>query len=604
MDRADAAEIRLKNGTVYENADIRRQDARGIEIRVQFGVINIPIDAIESINGVPMNQTTTSTSTIPSFQTATTNNVGKKGSGPEDQPEYVHSYTMDVALAVFGLLAGGWLASLLWVQKDADSRYGFKQEPAKKWNTLVLVLPGVGLLMYLFTRWREMKAEAAAEAAAEEAAAGLDITEPTEKEKRGLFGGRAKVTLQSKKKQRIGFEFLDEDGNPIEIRKDLPEMTGIEAAREMLEEAIMERASDVHIEPHEKDYSVRFRVDGLLQERLVFEKTDGLRVVSSLKTLAAIDVAEKRKAQDGRFRVRTGVRDVDFRVATAASIFGEKMVLRILDRKGGHLGLGDVGMSEEMMHDFDRVIHSRNGIILATGPTGSGKTSTLYAALSRIDTKRLNVMTIEDPVEYELEGATQIPVNARAGVTFETGLRSILRQDPDVIFVGEMRDREAAEIAIRAALTGHLVFSTLHTKDAISSIMRLEDLGVEKYQVSSALLMVVTQRLVRVVCKECREPYTSTGKELLEVGIELPEGETIYRARGCDACDGTGYQGRTGIFELLIVDDDLRRAINDGKSQQDQFDIVRQKGFRNYREDGAAKILAGITSVEEVLQAS
>jgi general secretion pathway protein E len=381
-------------------------------------------------------------------------------------------------------------------------------------------------------------------------------------------------------------------------------MTGIEAAREVLEEAIMDRASDVHIEPLEKEYKVRFRVDGLLQERVKFEKTDGNRVVSSLKTLAAIDVAEKRKAQDGRFRVRTGVRDVDFRVATAASIYGEKMVLRILDRKGGRLGLTDLGMSKEMLDEFNRIIHSRSGIILATGPTGSGKTSTLYAAISQLDHRRLNIMTIEDPVEYELEGATQIPVNVKAGVTYESGLRSILRQDPDVIFVGEMRDSEAASIAVRAALTGHLVFSSLHTKDAIATVMRLEDLGVERYQISSALLLVVAQRLVRVLCKECREPYQSTGAELKDIGLTLPAGQRIYRAGACEACDHTGYQGRSGIFEMLVLDEELRKSINDSTSQQVQFEIIRKKGFRTYREDGVDKILAGITSVEEVLQAS
>ncbi len=317
----------------------------------------------------------------------------------------------------------------------------------------------------------------------------------------------------------------------------MPEMTGIEAAREVLEEAITERASDIHLEPQGDGCRVRFRIDGALQERMTFAKADGLRVVAALKTLAQIDVAERRKAQDGRFRVRAGTGEVDFRAATASAIHGEKMVLRILDRKSGLLGLGDLGMRKDMLERFDRVIHSRNGIILATGPTGSGKTSTLYAALSRLDRKRLNLMSIEDPVEYELDGATQIPVNVKAGVTYEAGLRSILRQDPDVIFVGEMRDAEAAKIAIRASLTGHLVFSSLHTKDAIGSIVRLEEMGVERYQISSALLMVVAQRLVRVLCKKCREAYAATGTELSEIGINLEPGRRLYRSAGCEACD-------------------------------------------------------------------
>jgi general secretion pathway protein E len=302
--------------------------------------------------------------------------------------------------------------------------------------------------------------------------------------------------------------------------------------------------------------------------------------------------------------VRTEDGEVDFRAATASAIHGEKMVLRILDRKTGVLGLGDLGMSKEMMARFDRVIHSRNGIILAAGPTGSGKTSTLYAALSRLDRKRLNIMSIEDPVEYELEGSTQIPVNVKAGVTYEAGLRSILRQDPDVIFVGEMRDAEAAKIAIRAALTGHLVFSSLHAKNSVGTIVRLDEIGVEKYQVSSALLMVVAQRLVRVLCKVCREAYEATGTELSEIGLTLEPGRRIYRATGCEACDNIGYQGRTGIFELLVLDEELRKAINDGANEQVLGEIATRKGLRPYREDGAEKVLGGITSAEEVIQAS
>jgi general secretion pathway protein E len=423
--------------------------------------------------------------------------------------------------------------------------------------------------------------------------------------KRGLFGGRTRITAPSHlKAQSINMEFLDVDRNPIQIRKDQPEMTGIEAAREVLESAMLERSSDVHLEPMEIGYRVRFRVDGVLQERMVFEKADGLRVATALKALAQIDVAERRKAQDGRFRVRTQTGEVDFRVATANSVHGEKLVLRILDRQSGIMSLSQLGMPSEMMHDFDKVIHSRNGIILATGPTGSGKTSTLYAALSRLDRKRLNLMSIEDPVEYELEGATQIPVNPKAGVTYESGLRSIMRQDPDVIFVGEMRDTEAARIAIRAALTGHLVFSSLHAKDAVGTIIRLEEMGVERYQISSTLLMAVGQRLVRVLCKRCREPYYAAPDALNDLGLAWPGGARVYRAVGCEACDGTGYQGRTGIFELLFLDGAIRVAINEGASYQQLFELALQKGFRTYHEDGANKILNGITTVEEVLQAS
>jgi general secretion pathway protein E len=372
----------------------------------------------------------------------------------------------------------------------------------------------------------------------------------------------------------------------------------------VLEEAISERASDVHLEPQADGCRVRFRVDGALQERLTFTRADGLRVVAALKTLAQIDVAEKRRAQDGRFRVRTNGGEMDFRAATASAIHGEKMVLRLLDRKSGVMGLGDLGMRKEMLERFERVIHSHSGIILAAGPTGSGKTSTLYAALSRLDRKRLNIMSIEDPVEYELEGATQIPVNVRAGVTYEAGLRSILRQDPDVIFVGEMRDAEAAKMAIRAALTGHLVFTSLHARNAVGTVVRLEEIGVEQYQISSALLMIMAQRLVRVLCKECREAYEATGTELNEIGLSFDPGSRLYRAVGCEACDNIGYQGRTGIFELLVLDEELRKAINEGVNEQVLSEMAARKGLRPYREDGAEKVLMGLTSVEEVIQAS
>jgi general secretion pathway protein E len=422
--------------------------------------------------------------------------------------------------------------------------------------------------------------------------------------KRGLFVGRALFANLFGASQKVELEFLDANRNPIQVRKDMPEMTGIEAASELLEGAIAERASDIHLEPYDAGCRVRFRVDGVLHERMNFERTDGLRVTAALKTLAQIDVAEKRKAQDGRFRVRTRTGEVDFRVASASSIHGEKLVLRILDRKSGLLGLSDLGMPRPMMELFDRVIHSRNGIILATGPTGSGKTSTLYAALSRLDAKRLNIMSIEDPVEYELNGATQIAVNVKAGISFEAGLRSILRQDPDVIFVGEIRDPETAKTALRAALTGHLVFSSLHTQDAPGSVVRLSELGVERYQISSALLMIVTQRLVRIVCHECRESYPATGNELADIGLEVPADRRLFRATGCEACDHTGYQGRTGLFELLVMDEALRKAVNDGVSQQELGELASRKGYRRYRTDGLEKILNGVTTVEEVLQAS
>jgi type II secretory ATPase GspE/PulE/Tfp pilus assembly ATPase PilB-like protein len=399
-----------------------------------------------------------------------------------------------------------------------------------------------------------------------------------------------------------GFEFLDEHHNPIEIKVG-DEITGIENGKDVIKDALLDRASDVHIEPSGSEYRVRFRIDGLMHPRMKFSPSEGLKLVAALKSLGQIDIAERRKAQDGRFGARSRGRNVDFRVATTPSVFGEKLVLRILDHKAGLRGLGDLGMSQQMLERFAEVIHSRSGMILAAGPTGSGKTSTLYAALMQLDSDRLNVVTIEDPVEYQLDGATQIPVNVRAGITFETGLRSILRQDPDVILVGEMRDLETAQIAMRSALTGHLVFSSLHARDALGTIARLEEIGIERHLLATSLFVVLAQRLVRVLCPHCRAAYQCDGHELSAIKIILPAGETIYRAVGCRKCDGTGYIGRTGAFEMLIFDDEVRQGLTAGVSEDDFGALAREKGYREYREDAAEKVLMGITSIDEVLQA-
>lgn len=585
-----ASEVRLKDGAVYRDVTVLERDDQSIRLAVPRGEIKLPLSLIESIDGVAPTHLDTGDKNVPFL-------LPDPLAPPVSLP-YVRRRTMDIFLIVISLVMIAWIAALVWVQHDVKGM----PEEIRRVNADVLLLPLIGFLMYWAKRHRRLHRSEVPRTLTGRVA-GLKLDEAPKK--RGLFGGRTRIAATlGRRKQRVGIEFLDVDNNPIQIRKDMPEMTGIEAAREVLEEAISERASDVHLEAQADGCRVRFRIDGALQERMTFTKTDGLRVVAALKTLSQIDVAEKRKAQDGRFRVRTGNGEVDFRTATTNAIHGEKMVLRILDRKSGVLSLGELGMSKDMLERFDHVIHSRNGIILATGPTGSGKTSTLYAALSRLDRKRLNIMSIEDPVEYELEGANQIPVNVKAGVTYEAGLRSILRQDPDVIFVGEMRDAEAAKITIRAALTGHLVFSSLHAKHSVGTIVRLEDMGVERYQTSSALLMVVAQRLVRVLCKKCREEYASTGTELNEIGLALTPGRRIYRAVGCEACDNTGYQGRTGIFELLVLDQELRKAIGDGANELTLFEMASAKGLRSYYDDGGDKVLSGVTSAEEVIQAS
>jgi type II secretory ATPase GspE/PulE/Tfp pilus assembly ATPase PilB-like protein len=576
-----ASEVKLKDGAIYHDATILDRDDFSIRLTVPHGEVKLPLNLIDSIDGVAVEG--------PLYSAF----AGTENNGPLG---YIHRWRMDFFIAIVALLSMAWISAMVWVQNDIQEM----PETIRRINATVLLLPIVGFVWYLSRRRHDMRNGQTRTLTGR--VAGLTADEAPKK--RGLFGGRTKIaaTLASRK-CRVDIEFLDVDNNPIQIRKDMPEMTGIEAARNILEEAVSERASDIHLEPQSDGCRIRFRIDGALQERLTFTRTDGLRVVAALKALAQIDVAEKRRAQDGRFRVRTGSGDVDFRAATTNAIHGEKMVLRILDRKSGVMSLGQLGMDAKMLERFDQVIHSRNGIILATGPTGSGKTSTLYAVLSRLDRKKLNIMSIEDPVEYELEGTTQIPVNVKAGVSYEAGLRSIMRQDPDVIFVGEMRDAEAAKITVRAALTGHLVFSSLHAKHCVGSVVRLVDLGVERYQIASALLMVVAQRLVRVLCTQCREPYAATGEELRQVGLTLQPGSKLYRATGCEACDQTGYQGRTGIFELLVMDEQLRKAVTDGVDEQTFFVMAAEKGLRSYYDDGAEKVLNGITTAEEVIQA-
>jgi general secretion pathway protein E len=378
----------------------------------------------------------------------------------------------------------------------------------------------------------------------------------------------------------------------------------IRLVNSLLFRAAKERASDIHIEPQEKDICVRFRVDGVLQEVIRPPKRFQNSIISRVKIMGGLNIAEKRLPQDGRIRVKLAGRDIDIRLSTTPTVFGERIVMRLLDKSAVLLDLAEIGMDKNQLAMMEALIHKANGIVLVTGPTGSGKTTTLYAALSKINRPDLNIMTIEDPVEYQLKGISQTPVNPKIELTFASGLRSFLRQDPDVIMVGEIRDRETAEIAIQASLTGHLVFSTVHTNDAAGAITRLIDMGVEPYLVGSSLIGVLAQRLVRVLCKECREAYLPTPEELREIGIGPEKGREprmIYRAKGCDACNGTGYRGRTGIYEIMMVDDAIREL---SVKKVDSGSIKRaavHKGMRTLMEDGGRKVLRGVTSVAEVL---
>jgi len=368
----------------------------------------------------------------------------------------------------------------------------------------------------------------------------------------------------------------------------------------ILTQALTDKASDVHIEPYETRSVVRFRIDGAM--RNIVEPHRGLHaaMVSRLKVMAQLDIAEKRLPQDGRITLRVAGKPVDIRVSTLPTGHGERAVLRILEKDSSRMNLASLGMSDSTRAEIDKLIHQPHGIILVTGPTGSGKTTTLYSALSRVDAATLNIMTVEDPIEYDLPHIAQTQVNMRIDMSFAKALRSILRQDPDVIMIGEIRDVETAQIAVQASLTGHLVLATLHTNDAVSAIARLMDMGVEPFLLASSLSGVLAQRLVRQLCPHCRHGYAPDNTELALMNVAEPPA-MIYRAVGCEHCHHTGYSGRTGIYELLKMDETLRRLVHDRSAEQQLRDHALQKGMCDLRQDGMRWVVQGVTSLEELL---
>jgi general secretion pathway protein E len=373
----------------------------------------------------------------------------------------------------------------------------------------------------------------------------------------------------------------------------------------LLSQAVKDRASDIHIEVFERELVVRFRVDGMLYDVLSPPKRFHAAITSRVKVMSGLNIAEKRLPQDGRIRVRIAGRDIDIRVSVIPTAFGERIVLRLLDRAQAlvDVNLDRLGFSGDNMRRIDRLIRQSHGIILATGPTGSGKTTTLYACLSRINSPEKNIITIEDPIEYQLHGVGQMQVNPKIDLTFASGLRSILRQDPDVIMVGEIRDSDTAEIAIQAALTGHLVFSTLHTNDSFGALTRLVDMGIEPFLVSSSVMAVLAQRLVRVLCPDCREPYLPPESELNRIGLD-PSGWSgpVYRAKGCRACRNTGFRGRTAVHELMVVDDEVRELVMKKADASSIRRVCTSKGMKVLRQDGTERVGAGQTTIEELLR--
>ena len=413
---------------------------------------------------------------------------------------------------------------------------------------------------------------------------------------------KAEDTAQEMEEDDLSFlaAELDEPTDLLEATDDAPI---IRLVNSLLSQAIRERASDIHIEPFEKEMVARFRIDGILYNILTIQKRFQASIASRIKIMSGLNIAEKRLPQDGGMRIKIGGKDVDIRVSIVPTAFGERIVLRLLYRESALLPLDQIGFTGDTLTRFNELIERPHGIILVTGPTGSGKTTTLYAALSKINSPDKNIITIEDPIEYQLKGIGQIQVNPKIQLTFAAGLRSVLRQDPDVILVGEVRDSETAEIAIQAALTGHLVFSTLHTNDAAGAVTRLIDMKIEPFLISSSVMAILAQRLVRVLCKVCREPYQITAAEIAELEIKTgAKGATVYRAKGCEACFHTGYLGRSAIYELLTVDDDIRQLLMKNTDAATIKAHAMTRDMRTLRQDGAARVLAGVTSVDEVVR--
>lgn len=406
-----------------------------------------------------------------------------------------------------------------------------------------------------------------------------------------------------------GLEFIREDEEDVGHLKDLAsEAPIIRLVNLFITRAVESRASDIHIEPFEDELKVRYRIDGVLHETESTPKRLQAAIVSRIKIMAKLNIAERRLPQDGRIKLKVGEREVDLRVSTIPVLYGESVVMRILHKEGIVIDLDKLGFPPHELSQFNHLITKPNGIILVTGPTGSGKTTTLYGALDKINSPDKKIITVEDPIEYQLKGINQIQVKPQIGLNFANTLRHIVRQDPDIIMIGEIRDLETAEIAIQSALTGHLVFSTLHTNDAPSAVTRLLDMGVEDFLLPSTVLGILAQRLVRIICPSCREiaPSIAEKEEFARLGIgnEYKSYETYktYKGKGCDKCSFTGYYGRTGIFELLLIDDDIRKLILKNSDSNQIREMARRRGMRTLMEDGIEKIKTGITTLSEVLR--
>jgi len=397
---------------------------------------------------------------------------------------------------------------------------------------------------------------------------------------------------------------IEEVGDTADLLDDASDAPIIRLVNHIISQSNKARASDIHIEPYPESFKVRYRVDGILYDLLTPPKWIQPALISRIKVMAKMDIAEKRLPQDGRMDVRIGDRDIDVRVSTIPTSYGERVVLRLLNKSASLLRLSDLGLEPGTLDRIETLVKAPNGIILVTGPTGSGKTTTLYAILTSINSPGINIITIEDPIEYQIDGISQIQVNPKIDLTFARGLRSIVRQDPDVILVGEIRDGETAEIAVQSALTGHLVFSTLHTNDSAGAITRLVDVGVEPFLISSSVLAVVAQRLVRVLCEDCKKSTVPDDTALASIGVTADQAArgTLFSALGCKSCFTTGYRGRIGIFEIMVLDDHFKSVILKTHDSNQIKEEARRQNMVTLRTDGIRKVMKGITTIEEVVR--
>jgi len=421
-----------------------------------------------------------------------------------------------------------------------------------------------------------------------------------------LYGtGTQSLEMIIEEAGRDVYDLTEESKEDAEHLKDLAsEAPIIRLVNRLILNAVELGASDIHLEPFETEFKVRFRIDGVLHDIETPPKRLQAAIISRVKIMANLDIAERRLPQDGRIKMKIVNREIDFRISTIPTLFGESVVMRVLDREMLILDLEKIGFPPAILSEYMQLISQPYGMILVTGPTGSGKTSTLYTSLDKINSSENKIITLEDPIEYYLNGVNQIQVNRKIDLTFANGLRSIVRQDPDIILVGEIRDKETAEIAIQSALTGHLIFSTLHTNDAVGAITRLIDMGVESFLISSTVLGVLAQRLVRVICQNCKTPYTPDEKLLKAIGASTGDvsNTQFYIGKGCEACRNTGFKGRTAIFEYLPIDADFRKEIARQADAERLKDLAQQKGILSLRENGWVKVKEGITTISEILR--